>query len=367
MKITQRATWSSIDDFIAGKPPVEWKGFEYSGPLALAGGGSKVTQTNKQQAGAAFGSASGAASQSQALGKDLSAEGKADRAAVRTATAGFMDPATLNVDRPTGVFRRQYEHARGIIAKQGQAARGGVARSMANRGFGEGSGMEVGNLRGVARDTASTMGDAWSEFAGKSYDDAAQKFWSAVGLRSGTGTDLAGIGANSVASAGQTYANLYGTAGQGHVTQNSNLGGALIGAGGSIAGGALACPVGDARVVVAEGSDDAIRLVRDLDFQSAMRCYDRSAAVIKELPPSVIRECVEVETQNHYKAEVSVEHTWKTAGGYVYAGDCLGSIVETLSGPSEIVTVKPTGKKPVFPLVIGGQHSYNVDGIWSLS
>ena len=44
MKVTVKAVWDNVDDFISGKPPDQWSGFDYCGPVAICGGGPSQQQ-----------------------------------------------------------------------------------------------------------------------------------------------------------------------------------------------------------------------------------------------------------------------------------------------------------------------------------
>lgn len=50
MRVTTRAVWNSIEDFIADKPPVIWEGYDYVGPVAsLKKGRENVEEAAKTQ------------------------------------------------------------------------------------------------------------------------------------------------------------------------------------------------------------------------------------------------------------------------------------------------------------------------------
>ena len=50
MRVTTRAHWASIDDFISNKPPLTEEGFEYSGPIAEMKKGREQTTAATNQA-----------------------------------------------------------------------------------------------------------------------------------------------------------------------------------------------------------------------------------------------------------------------------------------------------------------------------
>lgn len=52
---------------------------------------------------------------------------------------GFLNPASLNVSRPTGAYGLQYNQARGQLATNMSKARGTLNANMQQRGFGDNS------------------------------------------------------------------------------------------------------------------------------------------------------------------------------------------------------------------------------------
>jgi hypothetical protein len=154
---------------------------------------------------------------------------------------GFLDPSKLNVSRPTGTYDLQYKQFLGQNAKNFQNARGSMARQVADRGFGDApSGIAADEFRKLGRDQADSEGGAFTDFAGKSYQDALGNFWRSNDALSGQGG-----GAMSAAIAGNTasagnYANLYNTAS----TPVPSAMGGILGAGLGAAGTVGAAKVG---------------------------------------------------------------------------------------------------------------------------
>jgi hypothetical protein len=373
VRVTHKAIWNSIDDFLKSLPPDVWIGEpHYDGPIEHLGGSKpKVVQTNPGQASAAMAGATGAAGTAGKYSSDLFSKysdtyntlfGK--EGAVR----GFLDPSKLDVDRPTGVFEKQYQNARGIVAKQGKAARGNISRTFANRGFGgDMSGMEAGYRARADQGQAATAANLFGEYAGKSYEDALTKFWTAVGLTADA-SNAAMSGALSANSAqAQTYANLYGTAGQGNALQGKpGIGGALIGAAGSIAGGALAC--------LALDSDNWItlyggtkKLVDSLDGSEVLEGVDGGPEKQVRPPEDSVATCFKMRLANGMKAVASDTHTWyRRHGGYAATTGAADVELKTKRGPSRVAELVEAGVMKVRRLFLDRSHTYAVNGIWCM-
>jgi hypothetical protein len=151
-------------------------------------------------------------------------------------TSQFLDPSKLNVSGPTGVYGTQYQRASDTIAQGGQQARGALSRTLASRGFGSApSGFGADQMRKSYLDQADTRGQAFSDYAGKSYQDALENFWRANGALMGEGdTALSASMSQNNAVLGN-YANLYSTASQPRPT----IAGSLIGAAGTLGSAAI--------------------------------------------------------------------------------------------------------------------------------
>jgi hypothetical protein len=274
----------------------------------------------------------------------------------------FLDPSKLNVDRPTGVYGLQYQNARGQLAKEAQAQRGALSRTMANRGFGSSmSGMEASTLMRQGVDVAGQRGQLFAQGAQASYQDALQNFWTATGMENDAMNASRGAAVTSSGNAGQIAANLYGTAGQAHMSQSPV--GAAIGAAGSIAGGAIACPVVGSKITLVDGSKKAVEELTPDDFVLGM---SGESNPVLERPVIRKKPAVQCDFRFH-SARVSIEHTFpKIGGGYKFARNIKDVMVPTDNGDEMGVAVSDLGEMDVAQLFIGGDHSYFVDGVGSL-
>jgi hypothetical protein len=148
----------------------------------------------------------------------------------------FLDPNSLNVDAPTGTYKLQYNKAVENIAKGSQDVRGSIARYNASRGFGSGpAGFAEDQERRAAEDQVGQHGAAFTDYAGKSYQEALQNFWRGAGALQGEGDTALSASLSADTAAASNYANLYGTAS----TPTPNIWSSVLG-GGLQAGGQIA-------------------------------------------------------------------------------------------------------------------------------
>jgi hypothetical protein len=213
------------------------------------GGSSK--QVNPQQAAAADAGATASAQASARLADQFAAQSKTafntlfgsdTNSATGGTLGGFLNPANLTATSrgPTGPYKIQYDQALGNLAGAQAAQRGALSQSLQNRGFGIGSPSGFGATQALQQSLgqAQQTGQLFSDYTNQGYQDALRNMWSAAGILSGQGTSAMQGSLQGQGQAGQTYANLYGTAGR--QAQGSSLLGSMLGAGGSILGGWLA-------------------------------------------------------------------------------------------------------------------------------
>lgn len=149
---------------------------------------------------------------------------------------GFLDPSKLDVSAPTGTYGLQYKNFLNNNSQNFANARGAMRRDQANSGFGANApaGFNADQTRRSRQDQANTEGAAFTDFAGKSYQDALGKFWSANDALQGQGGGAlsASIAGNSAAAG--NYANLYDASSRPVPSVGGQLLGAAIGAGGQV-------------------------------------------------------------------------------------------------------------------------------------
>lgn len=125
----------------------------------------------------------------------------------------FLDPASLNVQSPTGVYDLQFKKAVEGIANRGAQDRGAIQRGFASRGFGNApAGFVSDEQRQQLADQSNQHGAAFTDLAGKSYADALNNFWNSTNIASGSGAANTNAAISADSAAANNYANLYGDA-----------------------------------------------------------------------------------------------------------------------------------------------------------
>lgn len=275
----------------------------------------------------------------------------------------FLDPSSLNVSGPTGVYGTQYQRTSDTIAQGGQQARGALSRTLASRGFGSApSGFGADQMRKSYLDQADTRGQAFSDYAGKSYQDALENFWRANGSLMGEGdTALSASMSQNNAVLGN-YANLYGTAAQ----PRPGIGASLIGAAGTLGGAAMTawCPAEGALILCPNGK---WRPVQELKNGDVVIGIDDAPDELISDPAPALQSVVEVDAGNH-TTRVSNSHAFaRNEGGYQFAEQALGDWLLMDDGEEEVSGVRPLAEKVMcYHLKLKRSHGYCVDGFWSL-
>lgn len=136
MRITTKAVWNSMDDFIAGLPPNVEEGFEYDGPIDLCGGGPSA----QQEAAAAA-----TASNDQAL------TGIAQQYNQRQTDAyNEIKPyATSRLQNGLPFYGGLTDYANGVASKAYAPVRAATLRSLSSFGSALPSGFATAALRDV--------------------------------------------------------------------------------------------------------------------------------------------------------------------------------------------------------------------------
>jgi hypothetical protein len=201
----------------------------------LFGGPSTGTGTAIQGAGGSGGTGaipggSGSASTTGAPG------GGSSSSSGGGALTPFLNPASLNVTSPTGVYGQQFTNAKQLLANVYGQNQQGIKTNAAQAGFGANTpaGFTTQQENQNAQGLSNATGQAFQQATTNQYQDALNNFWKSIGaaqtaMGQGEQGALQGTG-----TAAQTYANLYGTA-----AKSSPLGNILGAAGGALAGAAL--------------------------------------------------------------------------------------------------------------------------------
>jgi hypothetical protein len=330
------------------------------------GGGSKVQQSNPAQAAAANAGATASANNSTALSNLYSSQqqqlfnslyGKGG------AVSGMLDPSKLDVSKPTGVYALQNTNANQAAAKQYENNAQAIGRNAAQSGFGPGtpSGFVADQQNRNARGLADTQGQNFLASTTNQYQDALNNFWKAANLEQGA-SNASGVGAlQGNSTAANTYSNLYGTAGHGNVTQNSNVLGNLIGAAGTV-GGAAVCCVAGTRIRMADGSE---KPVEELQVDDVVASADGGVEKVVGLKQAV-RNVVRVRTFGDHEVTCSYEHAFlRPSRGYVDARDSHEELVMADKCVTLVSSVEKVGSALVFSPELSRTHTYLANGLWS--
>jgi hypothetical protein len=279
----------------------------------------------------------------------------------------FMDPNSLNASKPTGAYAAGLNNTNNQVAKDYANQRGSLAQSWANRGSANGapSGFQADQERKLGQSEADTRGNLFAETVGQQHQDALNNFWNANAIASGQASGARTGALQGAENQGSTAANIYGTAGR--QAAPSAIPGALIGAGGAAGAAALGnptlmCPARGAKIRTKRG-DVA---VEDLHLSDQILQFNARYFPLLELPVPVSTSVIAIETQRGHRTLVGDRHAFVSPGGYVEAHESKLAVVKVHGGEDLIEKVIPAGEFDVFPLKVGGNHSYLCDGFWSL-
>lgn len=126
----------------------------------------------------------------------------------------------------------------------------------------------------------------------------------------------------------------------------------------------MQCPCEGANILMYDGTEKMSQDVRKGDMFLG---EDGNPCPVLEIPRMAMRPCVEALSITG-RTRVSAEHTFTLPkGGYEFAGNTEGQSVRFADGTETVTAVKDIGQQIVYGFIIGGSHSYRVDGFWSLS
>lgn len=336
--------------------------------------GGSPKQVNSSQASAADAGATAAANASANLSNENLREQKQNfNYLFGDGTAGstgsltkFMDPNSLNVSAPTGNYATQYNNATNQLSQNYKMQRGALAQGFANNGFAAGmpSGFQADQDRKLASSEADTRGNLFAATTGQQYQDALNNFWNANNIASGQAASARTGAIQASDNAGNIESNLYGTAGR--QATPSSLPGAAVGAGGTV-GAALACPARGSLIRAKCGPKSEEMLVENLRKGMLIYQSDGSYKALEDDPVPVFMPCVTVITNHKKRSTVSFTHSFMAPrGGYRQANESLHQKVMIPNADCVIIAVAIVGEMEVFPLKVGGNHTYLCDGLWSL-
>jgi hypothetical protein len=341
----------------------------------MGGGG----QANSGQASQAANNANAASQQNLALSNEFGTRYNAlmnqffgtGAPGSKGSLSGFLNPNSLNVTTPTGAYKLNYEQTVNQTENEAQNNQRNIIRQAANNGLNLSSPAVAEMARETSLGTANLKGQDFAEAVTQQHNDALQNFWGAANLASGAASG-AGSGAVAGASgAGQTAANIYGTAGQYHPSPWTSIAGAGLSAGGAVGGGyESACPAEGSLVRTPKGD----RLIETLKAGEEI-CQLGNVARLKCAP---IRHhnapLIRIMTMSGLSVTVSEKHAFiLPAWGYVNAEDLLGTVgkwqrlkTEEQTG-SLIQSAVRVGHGTVYEIVTSeGNKTYCAAGLWSL-
>lgn len=344
------------------------------------GGGSKVQQTNPAQAAAANAGATGAANTGTALSGQYNqqqqqqynnlfgSDGKSG------AVGSLLNPSSLNPTSPTGSYALQNTAANTTAAQQYAANKAAITSGAQQSGFGPNtpSGFVAQQQNQNANALADTKGTNYLAATQAQLANNTSNFWNAANMSQAQGTAAQGGALAGNNTAAQTYGNLYGTAGKGDVTQNSNLLGNVISAGGTVGAAAVCVAIG----TLIRLNDCVVAKVEDLHEGDQVMGVEGRIPICN-FPEPVESPLLRLVAENGFELECSPSHTLlRPRGGYVRACDALLEEVRihnmtapfpatTHEGKTRIVAVESIGTGQVVKLELRGSHTYISNGFYS--
>lgn len=340
--------------------------------------GGSPKQVNTAQASAANAGATAAAQQDTALSKQLASQQSAafntlfgNKAAtggpLGGTLGGYLDPnyLTSNSSNLTGPFYQQYASSLGNLAQSQSQNAGAMAQLLQNRGLGSGSPSGVGAEMALQAQlgNAGETGQLFSNTLNQQYQTALQNQMNAAGIMSGQGTSAMQGSLQGAGNAGNTYTNLYGTAGK--ESQSQGILGSILGAAAGIGGSAISafCPAEGSMYLMADGSELPVELLRVGD---EIKGIDDEPQTIEEIQ-SEMSPVLRITTDDGHVVRNSRVHAFALpAGGFVVAINALGKTIRTDNGTAKVTSIVPDGMARVFNVITDGSHTYRADGVWAL-
>lgn len=145
--------------------------------------------------------------------------------------------------------------------------------------------------------------------------------------------------------------------------QSLGAAGGLLGDAASVGSAALLCPCRGTLILMSDGSEKPIEMVRPGDQVLGV---DGDICTVESVQ-RYLEESIRVETDNGHSIFNSLSHTFiDDNGSFAVSFESLGRMVMTALGSSEVIVVEPRGVKQVFSILTDGSHTYRADGIWAL-
>jgi hypothetical protein len=285
--------------------------------------------------------------------------------------SGFLNPNSVNVTTPTGAYKLNYEQTVNQTENEGQNNQRNIIRQAANNGLSLSSPAVAEMARQTGLDTANLKGQDFASAVTAQHNDALQNFWNATNVGAG-GAAGAGTGAVSGATgAGQTAANIYGTAGAYHPSPFTSVIGSGLAAGGAVGSGyEQSCPAEGSLILTPKGD----RLIEHLRCGDEISQLGNVARLKCDPIPHDDVPLVKVETQDGACVLVSESHSFvRPDWGYFNAYEAMmgrwHSVKTSGLKPAHLKSAVPAGRGRVFELVTvegEGNHTYCANSFWSL-
>lgn len=128
----------------------------------------------------------------------------------------FLNPSSLNVTSPTGVYAQQYTNAKNTLGSQYAQNASNIKSNAAQSGFGANTpaGFTQTEMNQNANALANATGQAFEQATTQQYQDALKNFWNSVGVAQNAMNEGESGALQGYGSAANTYQNLYGDAGK---------------------------------------------------------------------------------------------------------------------------------------------------------
>lgn len=319
------------------------EGYEYDGPVESCGGGPDPTQTR--------------AAQAQEEANRIAAQDTQMRQAREAEQYGAIKPYAMDrLNNGLPYMSSVLDQQGGTTARAFAPVKAQVARTVSNFGTSLPTGFGTGAMTDVNSEQARAYDDAlYGRLADNENvkSEAARLLTQQQQIANPIGAYQANTaGNNSILSATSL--------------QRPGIGGILGGILEGAAGSAMKafCPAGGSLITKGDGTTDMIELMKQLD--SAAQLNSKPSHFL-DTPQPVIQACVEVITQNGRVSVVGITHCYVLAsGGYCCAFEAQGMELLSDTGPDVVKEVNVAGFRLVYPIHVGGNHTYCTDGLWSL-
>jgi hypothetical protein len=285
--------------------------------------------------------------------------------------SGFLNPNSLNVTTPTGAYKLNYEQTVNQTENEAKGNQANIIRQAANNGLSLSSPAIAEMARETGIDTANLKGQDFASAVTQQHNDALSNFWGAANLASGAASGAGSGAVSSATGAGQTAANIYGTAGQYHPSPFTSIIGAGLQAGGQVGAAAAGpCPAEGETIKTPKGEV----LVQDL------KCGDEisqlgNVARLKCAPiPYDDVPLIRVQTHEGLVVLVGEKHAFvRPDWGYFNADEAMiagwRSVKTTGMKPDRVEAAWPAGRGRVYKIITvdgEGNRTYCASGFWSL-